>query len=283
MSHGYRMLVVAKELRWFELELGESDLWIAVDRPSWRPELVRHALEALRRARHEVESWLEEDPLFASALSPYEPARAPGSVVGAMFRAARAAEVGPMAAVAGAVAQQVGRSLLGRAREVVVENGGDVFLRCRRVRVVGIYAPGSSLSLRVGLRIDPRATPLGICTSSGTMGRSFSQGRADAAVAVAGDVALADAAATRLGNLIKSAHDLPQALRQARAVPGLAGAVLIKDGALAAWGRITLVPLDGLLEKPPHAPADKLAGRAPTGPPCDLPRVTAAYGLDVSE
>ena len=110
-----------------------------------------------------------------------------------MIFAAQAAGVGPMAAVAGALAEQVGQRLLKSTSEVIIENGGDIFIGARQILTVGVYAGGSPLSLKLGLRIDPAKGIRGICTSSGTVGHSLSFGKADAVCVLSDSCALADA------------------------------------------------------------------------------------------
>jgi ApbE superfamily uncharacterized protein (UPF0280 family) len=132
-----------------------------------------------------------------------------------MMEATRLAGVGPMAAVAGAVADRVGHLLLENfgCREVVVENGGDIFIRNDRPLVVSVYAGASKLSGRVGLEMPPGEW--GVCTSSGTVGPSLSFGQADAVTVVSADATLADAFATAYGNLVKEAEDIEKVLAQA--------------------------------------------------------------------
>ncbi len=135
-------------------------------------------------------------------------------IVKTMAEAAEKAGVGPMAAVAGAIAEYVGRELLPFSREVIVENGGDIFLKTQKTRSIGIYAGESSpFTGKLALRIEPKDTPLGICTSAGTVGHSLSFGKCDAAILVSPSASLADAAATAVGNLIQSADGHPQGHR----------------------------------------------------------------------
>ena len=150
--------------------------------------------------------------------------------------------VGPMAAVRG-FAEIVGLALLEYAPEVLVENGGDLFVKASEPVSVSIYAGQSPLSGKLGLLIRPEQTPLGICTSSGTVGPSFSKGQADAAVALSPSVPLADAAATALGNLVQGPGDLEAALEQAQHINGVTGAVVICGDRMAAWGEVSLLPL----------------------------------------
>ena len=235
----YRALQDTGALATFQVREAESDLWIASKRDG-----SRAAREALLAVRGEIQDYIKARPRFAESLEPVEPDGAAPEIIQWMIAAGRAAGVGPMAAVAGAVAEGVGRALLADgAEEVIVENWGDLFLASRAPRTVAIFAGASPLSMRVGLRIAAEATPLGVSTSSGTVGPSLSQGRADAAVAVAADACLADAAATALGNRVESADDLDAALAFARGIDGLAGALIIMGEKLGAWGGLEIVRL----------------------------------------
>ncbi len=156
-------------------------------------------------------------------------------------------EIAPMAAVAGALAERVGRALQQEPLnpEVIVENGGDLYLEVTSPAIVSLFAGKSPLSHRVGLRIEAELSPLGVCTSSGSVGHSLSFGRADAACILAHQASLADAAATALGNLVPDAGAIDAALAWAASVPEILGAVVIVGDKLGAWGRVELVPLAG--------------------------------------
>jgi ApbE superfamily uncharacterized protein (UPF0280 family) len=148
-----------------------------------------------------------------------------------------------MAAVAGAIAEAVGRDLLAFSREVIVENGGDIFLKVCKKRLVGVYAGQSAFTRKVGLEILPRETPLGVCTSSGTIGHSLSLGSADAVVVLSPSAALADAAATALCNMVRTAADIPGVIEKARSIEGLRGGTIIVGDKMAVWGKVRIVPL----------------------------------------
>lgn len=234
----YRQLVAGSDLTAFSVMIGETDLLIRADR-----RLVAAAEKAVRACRDSIERHARRCPGFLTAL---EPLRAPGGcprIVAQMCAAGAAAGVGPMAAVAGATAEHVGRALLRRAEEMIVENGGDIFMRSRRDRIVSIYAGQSSFTHRIGLRVPAERTPIGICTSSGTVGHSKSLGTADAVVVAAQDTALADAAATAIANCVKSDDDVDAAIEWGRKVDGIAHIVVIKGGKLGVWGDLELVPM----------------------------------------
>lgn len=190
-----------------------------------------------------LESYIRRRPEFLHSLHPlpYDPL---ASVIAKrMLQAARAAGVGPMAAVAGAVAEQVGERLLEDAEEIIVENGGDIFVGVRRPLTIGIYAGTSPLSLKLGLRVLPDAGIRAVCTSSGTVGHSLSFGKADAVCVLSHSCALADAAATAIGNRVGSGSDIRSAIRWGERIEGLKGILIIKADKMAAWGQIEIVPL----------------------------------------
>jgi hypothetical protein len=138
------------------------------------------------------------------------------------------------------MAEFAGVELLEFSPEIIFENGGDIFLKINHKRVVGIYAGNSPLSGKIGMEIEPHETPLGICTSSGTVGHSMSYGNADAVVAVAGSAALADAAATAICNMVNKPSDINPALESGRNITGIKGIVIIMGSDFGAWGSVKL-------------------------------------------
>jgi ApbE superfamily uncharacterized protein (UPF0280 family) len=103
---------------------------------------------------------------------------------------------------------------------------------------VGIYAGSSPLSLKVGIRIAPEDSPLGICTSSGTVGPSLSFGKADAVCILSASAALADAAATAVGNLVREEKDMESGLERAKSIEGVLGCLLILADRMGVWGNV---------------------------------------------
>ncbi|MDI6709344.1 MAG: UPF0280 family protein [Thermoanaerobacterales bacterium] len=239
----YRARFAGTNMTYFEVMVKETDLCIGVRRERMTGDLPRRVETLVREARSTLEAYIAADPEFLHTLEPYPQQGGMPSLAREMAAAGAVAGVGPMAAVAGAFADLVGRYLARYSRDVIVENGGDVFLKATRRVTVGVYAGRSPFSERVGLEIPPEATPLGICTSSGTVGHSLSLGRADAVVILAETAALADAVATAAANRVRSAADLQGAVEFALGLTGIYGAVAIKDDRLAASGAVKLVPL----------------------------------------
>ena len=236
----YRRRVKTDHLTSFEVQIQETDLHILAS-----SNLREAATNLVLQYRSQIENYILAHPDFLTSLTPLPGDQSAPKIVKSMQQAAIAADVGPMAAVAGAMAEFIGRGLLTEgATEVVVENGGDIFISRRQECVIGIFAGTSPLSDKVGIRITPDRMPLGVCTSSGRIGHSLSLGQADAVTVLAADTALADTAATRLGNEVKESGDIDHALAVARTIPGLDGVVIIRDDKIGAWGNIELVQLD---------------------------------------
>jgi ApbE superfamily uncharacterized protein (UPF0280 family) len=234
----YRHLIKDTDLVSFRVAVKETDLYVRA-----RRDLCKETLAAIREYRNPLEDYIRSHPLFMHSLEPLEVEQQAPQVVIMMAGSARTADVGPMAAVAGAMAELVGRKLLEYSDEVIVENGGDIFIKTTRKRLVGIYAGGSPFSGKLAIEIEPEKTPMGICTSSGTVGPSLSLGLADAAVVLSPSAALADAAATAIGNLVKSPDDIPAALERGRTINGVTGVLLIAGERMGVWGDIKLVRL----------------------------------------
>jgi ApbE superfamily uncharacterized protein (UPF0280 family) len=231
----YRESFKAGNLKYFQAASGQTDLFIGAE-----TDLSEEALNAVVHYRSELEGYIRRHPEFLHSLVPVTPASDAPMIVRDMCAAADLAGVGPMAAVAGAVAKHVGCELLRMSREIIVENGGDIFIHSLSDRKIGIYAGNSPLSGKLAVLVRKKDFPCGICTSSGTVGHSLSFGKADAAVIIAPDASLADACATALGNRVRTADDIEEALGFARSVPGVTGALVIIGDALGAWGSIEL-------------------------------------------
>lgn len=234
----YRRTVDADDLVSFEVMTRETDLQILAER-----DLSAQAVDLVAMARGEIESFIEHYPRFQESLSPFiVPDDAP-PIIRQMADAAAKAHVGPMAAVAGVIAQHVAEGLAGESGEVIVENGGDAYLVGDRERIIGVFAGESRLSATVGLRISPGLLPLAVCTSSGTVGHSLSFGVADAVTVLARDGALADAVATGLANRVQGPEDIERAVAAARAIIGILGVLVIVGDSLGAWGNMKLTSL----------------------------------------
>ena len=231
-NRSYRRLHRKKGLTAFEVTVKETNLNIQADM-----DLSREAAGAVVGCRQIIEAYIREHPEFSASLSPVKKnARAP-ELIRTMLAAAQAAGVGPMAAVAGTVAEYTGRKLLNQTRQVMVENGGDIFVKSDTPTVFGIFAGASDFSMSCGIEIATQSRPYSICTSSGTLGHSKSFGRADAAMVFSDSCALADAMATALGNRVETPEDIEPAIAWGKTIDGVRGMVVILGENIGIWGK----------------------------------------------
>ena len=231
----YRNRIVKNKLVSFNVVIKESDLLISAD-----SNLAKEATASLFGIRSSIESYINDHPEFLGSLIPISFDDMAPPVVRQMLKASSSAGVGPMAAVAGAVADHVGMDLQKRSRNIIIENGGDIFIKTENNLHVGIFAGKSPLSEKVSIYIRKEEMPLGISTSSGTIGHSLSFGQADAACVKAESAAIADASATAVGNLVKTNNDLEAALDYGMSIKGVFGLVIIIGDRLGAIGDIEL-------------------------------------------
>ena len=196
--------------------------------------MTSEARNAILKYRHQIEEYIKRHPEFGKSFTPLPGDRFAPPIVKDMMEASQKAQVGPMAAVAGAIAQYVGKDLLEFTPEIIVENGGDIYINCFSETNIKIFAGNSILSGKVGLRIDAGDSPMGICTSSATVGPSLSFGKADAVTVISPSTPLADAAATSLGNLIKEKNDVDQGLEYVQKIESITGAIIIIDDKLGS-------------------------------------------------
>ncbi|WP_027363251.1 UPF0280 family protein [Desulfotruncus alcoholivorax] len=243
VNRTYRLLHNQKDLSFFRVVVKETDLDIGVPGRFVTPALIEGVRKEVLTIRSQIEGYISENELFLTTLEPFLVSKEAPELVRIMAEAGNAAGIGPMSAVAGAIAHHIGSYLARRSSEVIVENGGDIYLRSGRLRKVGIFAGPSPFTNKLAIEIEPHQTPLGICTSSGTVGHSLSFGCADAVVILAPSTALADAVATATGNIVQSEADLQAAVDFAMGIKSVTGAMVIKNDKLAAAGNIRLAPV----------------------------------------
>ncbi|KAF5088903.1 hypothetical protein DSECCO2_31300 [anaerobic digester metagenome] len=222
------------------IQIHETNLLVKTDLE------VRGLYSFVFKQREELKGYIRKDPDFLTSLEPViiESHEDAPQIVKLMARAGRKAEVGPMAAVAGTISQLSMGFLLNKgSKYVIVDNGGDISIKTNRDTVVGLYAGDSSLSGELGFKIKHEKTPMGICTSSGTVGHSISFGRADSVTVFAGESSTADALATSIANNAKGVTDedaVQKCLERADDFKGIMQGVLVIVGESA--GTIGKIP-----------------------------------------
>ncbi len=183
------------------IRIDETDILLKTD-------LINHGLyNFILKQRMDLISYIRINREFWTSLGPVEVENTP-FIVEIMAKAGKIADVGPMAAVAGTISELSMNFLVNKgAKYVIVENGGDIALKTNKDAVMGLYAGTSSLSGQIGFKIKYEKTPMGICTSSGTVGHSISLGRADSVTVFADQASIADALATSIANEAKGNLD----------------------------------------------------------------------------
>ncbi len=246
----------------FQLVLGESDLRIIADVPQGESVhgLAKAMLKTLEQLRADIQSWARLYPEFQKSLAPLDaPSKAP-EIVRRMYDGASLAGVGPFAAVAGTVAHMLAEAHSAVIPNLIIENGGDVYMFSTKERVVALLAEpepaqndlvqlsaeqgGPSIPTLLGLRFEAKDFPLALCASSATIGHSLSLGRGELAVVRAVDGATADAVATALGNRLRGASSVQQALDFGQSIKGVEGLFVQCDAHMGIWGQMELVAVN---------------------------------------
>ena len=224
------------DLLCYEVIYQETDLFCCTS------EDLRKTIEGrVLHYRNQLDTYVGERPEFLKSLAPIPFDPLAPRIAKEMMRAAASIGVGPMACVAGAVAEFVGRDVNPLTDEYIIENGGDIYLRTRRERNVVIYAKDSPYSKKIGIRIGPSEDALGICTSSATVGPSLSLGKADAVCVLSHSALFADGLATRIGNMVGREDDIEAALEDGKRFPDVVGILIIMGKSLGVWGNIDLI------------------------------------------
>lgn len=233
-SDAYRTLVKSNGLTTCRVLVKQTDLLI-----SGFGDLKEKATYLVHKYRKHIENYIEMNPYFASSLVPVKQDYSAPAIIRSMIQSASRAGVGPMASVAGAIAEYVGLGLVPYSEEIIIENGGDIFIKSKTRREILLLAESSDF---VGMRIavDPVSEPIGVCTSSGKLGHSNSFGNADAVMVIGTSASFADAAATAIANIVKVPADLKKAIKRARQI-GVTGIVILINEKIGAWGRVEIL------------------------------------------
>jgi uncharacterized protein len=232
----YREITRPSDLYCYQVQYKETDLFCCT-----AANLKNYIQDRVIFYRHQLEEYINVKPAFRESLIPLETDPFAPVIVQEMIRASREVGVGPMATVAGAIAEFVGNDIEGETDQFIIENGGDIYLRTATDRTVLIYAKKSPYSEKIGIRLRGRPEPYGVCTSSGTVGPSLSYGQADAVCIIGTSSLFADGLATYVGNIVKKKDDIPVAIERGKVFTGVMGILIILGEHLGAWGQVEIV------------------------------------------
>ena len=230
----YRNLIKVENLKKFVVKVKETDILVFAEK-----NLKKEIEEEVKKQREILERYIKIHPEFYFSFSPVE-VESNEEIIKLMSLSSKLTKTGPMASVAGAIAEIIGRKFLPLSEEIFIENGGDIFLNLKNEVKIGIYAGKSPFSMKIGIKIK-RENPAGIATSSGTVGHSFSYGDADAVTVISNSSAFSDGAATYFGNLIKGKIDKELIEREINDFPFIEGILIIRGKELFVWGKIELI------------------------------------------
>jgi uncharacterized protein len=234
----YRGVTKPPDLDCYEVKIKETDLFCCT-----KGDLGRFIEDRVLFYRNQLEEYIRLKSAFLESLGPVGQDPLAPLIVREMIAASSLLGIGPMACVAGAVAEFVGNDIFPFSDEYVIENGGHISLLTKRERTVLVYAKDSPFSGKIGIRIKPDDTPYGVCTSSGTVGPSLSFGRADAVCIVGKSALFADGLATRVGNAVKRKEDIPRAIDEGKGFPGVIGVLIVIGDAIGMWGDLEIVKI----------------------------------------
>ena len=184
--------------------------------------------DLIAEARSQIMEKIDSDPFFGTTYDPYKASAKDENIIRWMCDASSAPEVGPMAAVAGAVDRYVLEALASEGcRYIALDNDGDVAMKCDDPVVAILYSGDEEIPL-ISSTLEPKGGMLSICTSSGKIGHSVSFGNSSIASVISRDPVLADACATRLGNLCASAPE--NAVERVCSIDGVIGCFATVNG-----------------------------------------------------
>lgn len=234
----YRTQFNVSRFQSFEVKYLETDLWIGVNPSSYKEEMKEIALSKIKELRARLDEYIVSEPFFKKSLKPFQPNENAPDEAKEMAAVSEKAGIGPMSAVAGLFAREVGSEIIKNfsVDELVIENGGDIYALLKNELVLSVFAGESPLSERIGLIIPAGKNKLGICTSAGTVGPSLSYGKADAVVVICEDVLLADAFATAFGNKVKTPNDVEKVINQSEKYPEILSLLIICEDKIGIRG-----------------------------------------------
>ena len=235
IERNYRNKIKIRDLTSFRVFIRETDIWVSAI-----TDLKKETEDITHDLRYKLESYIQAHPDFSTTLEPYPDDIYAPRIVRDMIACSKKAGVGPMASVAGAMAQYIAKGLKNLSDRIIIENGGDIYMNVSRDVTVSIFAGASPLSEKVGIVIPEKMMPLGVCSSSGKIGHSLSMGNSDVVCILSSSAILADAVATALGNMVKTKKDLRRISDVANTIDGVLGGVAIMDDEMAAWGEVEL-------------------------------------------
>ncbi len=232
----------------------ESDITIISDSKN----AILKAKKSFYFHRTNLEKYILKDSHFLKSFSPVK-VNTRLEIVKIMANVAYICDVGPMAAVAGALADLMLESMKSNNEDnnpefeeckiALVENGGEIAIDSEEPMSIAFYAGENELNLNIGFLVEKKDCPIGIGTSSATVGHAISLGQSDAVTIFAKNAALADAAATKIGNVVKG-NDIENSIKKgldiADDIDGIRGVFISRENKVGQVGKLPqLIKIEG--------------------------------------
>lgn len=203
---------------------------------------IKKAMTQLVQDRAILKFFVKNNPVWQNSFVPMH-TKDPAPIIELMEESAEICDVGPMAAVAGALADRMQMVMLENkhVQVAVVEDGGEIAINSAEDIVIALYVLSNSLKAKLGFKFAGGSTAVGLGTSSGQFGHSISLGEADTATIFAKNAALADAAATKICNAVKGEdHEksILKGLDLADKIDGLYGVFITRGKFIGKKGKI---------------------------------------------
>lgn len=239
----YRKKMHGNRFKSFVVTVLETDCWFGIDEKSFDKKLISFIESKIKFYRKTLSDYIERNPIFLKSFSPLPDDEEAHDIIRKMLYASNLSDTGPMSTVAGAFAEFIGKDIENEfhPEELIIENGGDIYLKVKNDFNSVIYAGKSPLSEKIGLIIPANTTPLGICTSSSTVGHSKSFGNADAVTIISKNTLIADAFATAYCNMVKTEQDINKVLSLAQKNDDILSCVVIINDKLGVVGKFKTI------------------------------------------
>ena len=219
-----------------EVSYKETDMYLHCDTP-----LDRNEVRAIIKEYYDqIDGYIRRNRRFLSSLTALPDDNDAPPIIQDMLSASQMSGIGPFSSVAGAMSWYVGGALAKSCGELMIENGGDLYLNIHGDKKIGVYLGEQSNPRFLSLLITARDEPFGICSSSATISHSLNFGRADLVTVVAATSVIADTFATALSNKVKSAYDIKEVLKEAQMSPSIEGILIACEQKIALWGKLAL-------------------------------------------
>ena len=224
----------------------ESDITIISDSNT----AISRAKISFQFHRANLEDFVLRNSKFLKSFSPVK-VNTSYRVIELMAEVAFLCDVGPMAAVAGALADLMLEEMqlkgdnedpnFKESRIALVENGGEIAIDSEEPMKIALYAGQNELNSNLGFLVKKEDCPIGIGTSSATIGHAISLGQSDAVTIFAKNAALADAAATKVGNAVKG-KDVEKSIKKGLDIidqlEGVTGAFISRGNKVGQIGKL---------------------------------------------